>query len=254
MLMLISPAKKLDFATSVSVDEYTIPQFKEEVFELVANLQKLSKSELAQLMKLSDKLAELNFHRYQNFEDDFNMSNSKPAIYAFKGDTYVGLDADSFSEEDIKYASEHLRILSGLYGLLRPLDLMQPYRLEMGTKFPNNKGEDLYDFWQGIITDSLNSELEQHSTKILLNLASNEYIKAINKSSLQAKFVTAHFKVIKNGVPKTIGIFAKRARGSMARYIIKNKIDDIEAIKEFSIDGYKYQNDLSDSNNIIFIK
>ena len=254
MLVLISPAKKLDFDSEALCSTFTEPRFQKQTGALVALAKKLSRADLKRLMGLSDKLAELNYVRYQNFQPRFTPENAKQAAYAFRGDTYVGLDADTLSEDDLKYAQDHLRILSGLYGLLRPLDLMQPYRLEMGTKFTNPNGEDLYDFWQDTLTKAVNDDIGAQNGKAVINLASNEYIKAIDPSKLAADFITPHFKEIKNGIPKTIGLFAKRARGAMARYIIQNRIETPEALKKFSADGYQYQPDLSSATDFVFTR
>lgn len=254
MLVLISPAKKLDFDSKPLCSAFTEPRFQKQTGELVALAKKLSRADLKRLMKLSDKLAELNYVRYQTFQPRFTPENAKQAAYAFRGDTYVGLDADTLSADDLTYAQDHLRILSGLYGLLRPLDLMQPYRLEMGTKFANPKGEDLYDFWQDTLTKAVNDDINAQNGKAVINLASNEYIKAINPSQLEADYITPHFKEIKNGVPKTIGLFAKRARGAMARYIIRNRIETPEGLKKFSEDGYQYRPDLSTARDFVFIR
>lgn len=254
MLILISPAKKLDFDTPAKCASYTEPAFQEHSQELVRIAKTLKKSDLARLMKLSDNLAELNYVRYQSFQPKFTPDNAKQAAYAFRGDTYVGLDADTLSEDDIHYAQDHLRILSGLYGLLRPLDLMQPYRLEMGTKFATEKGEDLYDFWGDTLTHAVNDDTKGHSCPSVINLASNEYIKAIQKKKLSVDFITPHFKEIKDGTPKTIGIFAKRARGMMARYIIQNRVDDVAGLKKFNDGGYQYQEDPSTDNDIVFTR
>lgn len=254
MLVLISPAKKLDFDSKAPCTAFTAPRFQKQTGELVALAQKLKPAALKRLMGISDKLAELNYVRYQNFQPQFTPENAKQAAYAFRGDTYVGLDADTLSADDLTYAQDHLRILSGLYGLLRPLDLMQPYRLEMGTKFVNPKGEDLYDFWQDTLTKAVNDDVSAQKGKAVINLASNEYIKAIKPSKLAADFITPHFKEIKNGVPKTIGLFAKRARGAMARYIIQNRIETPEGLKKFSGDGYQYRPDLSTATDFIFTR
>ena len=175
-------------------------------------------------------------------------------MYAFRGDTYVGLDADSLSQDDATYAQDHLGLLSGLYGLLRPLDLMQPYRLEMGTKIANDRGEDLYDFWGDKITEAVNTATQGHNNRAVISLASNEYIKAIKPKALEGDFITCHFKEIKDGVPKTIGLFAKRARGMMARYMIQNRVEQPEDLKGFDSDGYSFAADLSDEQNFTFIR
>ncbi|TVQ84540.1 MAG: peroxide stress protein YaaA [Micavibrio sp.] len=254
MLVLISPAKKLDFENAAPCKDFTKPRFQKQTGELVTLAKKLSCADLAQLMRLSDKLAELNYVRYQSFQPEFTPDNAKQALFAFRGDTYVGLDADSLSQDDLKYAQDHLRILSGLYGTLRPLDLMQPYRLEMGTKFKNPKGEDLYDFWQGLLTDAVNDDVAAHKNRVVVNLASNEYIKAVDPKALDAEFITPHFKEIKDGKAKIIGLLAKRARGAMARYIIQNRIEDPEELQKFAEDGYRFRPDLSKDSEPVFTR
>ncbi len=254
MLAIISPAKKLDFESKAEIIDFTKPLFSEHRGELIELAKELSPNDLSKMMNISDKLADLNYDRYQKFQSDFTLDNSKQAIYAFKGDTYVGLDADSLSKEEVIYSQNHLRILSGLYGILRPLDLMQPYRLEMGVKFTSPRGNNLYNFWGNVLTNAINDDVALHGSKIVVNLASNEYIKAINTDKLNAEFITPSFKEIKNGVPKTIGIFAKKARGMMARYIIQNQIEKAEDLKSFDSAGYKYQPELSTDNNFIFTR
>lgn len=254
MLALISPAKKLDFQSEWKVKKVTQPKLLDDAQKLVDILKANSKDDIKKLMKLSDNLAELNYHRYQEFSQPFTKENSRPAITAFKGDTYVGLDADSLSSDDINYAQDHLAILSGLYGLLRPLDLMQAYRLEMGAKLVNKIGSNLYDFWGDTLTNYCNSLVKNHKDKTIVSLASNEYIKSIDASELDGDFITCHFKEMKSGKPKVIGLFAKRARGMMARYIIQKRIDCAEDIKSFSEDCYKFKPSLSDSNNYVFVR
>jgi cytoplasmic iron level regulating protein YaaA (DUF328/UPF0246 family) len=254
MLALVSPAKKLDFDKARESDKATQPVFQKDIQELVTELKKLGPDDIQDLMSLSVKLAELNYNRYQQFSDKFDASNSKPAAYLFRGDTYVGLDADSLSSDDMDYAQDHLRMLSGLYGLLRPLDLMQPYRLEMGTSFTNPRGKDLYAFWGDLLTKACNEAVKDHKDQSVINLASGEYIKAINAKKLDGPFVTCHFKEMKNGAPKVIGLFAKRARGMMARYMIQNRIETVEGLKGFNSDGYEYREDLSEDRSLVFVR
>lgn len=254
MLALVSPAKKLDFESDWHTDSFTQPAFLKNTKELVETTKRLSKPKLQNLMKLSDKLTSLNYDRYQRFKTPFNQNNARPAVRAFRGDTYVGLNADTLSIKELDYAQNHLRILSGLYGLLRPLDLMQAYRLEMGTKIQNPRGEDLYDFWGDILTKACDSAVKDHKQKVIISLASNEYIKAINPKNLKSDFITCHFKELKNGQPKTIGLFAKRARGSMARFIIQNKIETPKGLQKFDTDGYKFVESLSDDQNYTFLR
>jgi hypothetical protein len=254
MLALISPAKKLDFESDWSVDGATQPCLLDEAEELVDVLKGLSQADLQRLMKLSDKLGDLNHKRYQRFSTPFNQTNARPAVTAFRGDTYVGLDADSLSKDDLGYAQDHLCILSGLYGILRPLDLMQAYRLEMGTKLTNPRGEDLYDFWGDLLTKTCNDAVKSHKDKTIISLASNEYIKSVKKDGLDGAFVTCHFKELKDGKPKVIGLFAKRARGMMARYMVQNRIDTVDGLKGFEEDGYVFQDSLSDAENYVFLR
>lgn len=254
MLALISPAKKLDYDAPAPIERSTQHAFQKDTAALIKILSGYSKDKIQSLMKLSDKLGQLNYDRYQGFEEDFTPHNSKQAAYAFMGDTYVGLEAPTLSAEDMDFAQDHLGILSGLYGMLRPLDLMQPYRLEMGTKLPNPAGEDLYDFWGQRITQAVNEAVKNHEDKSVISLASNEYIKAVQPKALDGAFITCHFKEVKNGEPKTIGLFAKRARGAMARYIIQNRIETPGALKGFDTDGYIFNTSLSDDTNLIFLR
>lgn len=254
MLALISPAKKLDFESDWNTKAHTQPEFSEQTQDLVDTLKEFSQSKIQDLMSLSDKLGALNHDRYQRYGAPFTPDNARPAILAFRGDTYTGLDADTLDEDDLSFAQGNLGILSGLYGLLRPLDLMQAYRLEMGTKLSNARGEDLYDFWGDLITDACNSRLADHKDKSVISLASNEYIKGIKPKNLSGDFITCHFKELKAGEPKTIGLFAKRARGAMARYMIQNRIETPENLKSFDADGYGFVESLSDAQNYVFLR
>lgn len=254
MFCVVSPAKKLDFENRSDGLNATKPVFMDDTLELSETTRELSRNDLSQLMKISEKLADLNFDRFQGFQEDHTSDNSKQAALAFSGDTYVGLDASSLSESDLEFAQSHFGILSGFYGLLRPLDLMQPYRLEMGTRLSNPRGNNLYDFWGSLISKRLNELLSNHDEKTLINCASNEYFKAVDQKALDATVITPVFKEIKGGVAKTIGLMAKRARGSMARYIIQNKIAKSEDIKAFNEGGYTYRADLSKGNDWVFTR
>lgn len=254
MLSLISPAKKLDFEDPAHLGTHSKPEFLDEARELVSILKNKSRGELKSLMGISDNLAELNYNRYQSFKTPFNLSNAKQAVLTFQGDTYKGLDAASLSESDLNFAQDHLRVLSGLYGLLRPLDLMQPYRLEMGTKLSNSEGEDLYDFWSDELTKACNETVLEYKHKAVVNLASKEYISAIDPDALNVPFITCHFKKIKDGKARVIGILAKKARGMMARYIIQNRIEDPEGLKSFKKDGYQYSADDSTQSDLVFVQ
>ena len=252
MLMLVSPAKTLDYETELPIQDFTQPELLSDAQELIDQLKKLTPVDVAKLMKLSDKLADLNVGRFAHWKQPFNTDNARPAVYAFKGDVYTGLDAYSFTKKDMKFAQKHFRMLSGLYGLLKPLDLMQPYRLEMGTKFENKRGANLYEFWGNIITDKLNSEMKKG--EVLLNLASNEYFKSVNKKALNADIITPVFKDEKNGQYKIISFYAKKARGLMAAYVIKNQIKDVQEIKQFDTAGYRFSESLSKPTEWVFIR
>ncbi len=254
MLIVISPAKKLDMETPANTDVYTQPALLEHAHSLINILQEKDSFEIASLMKLSMKLADLNVSRYQTWQPPFSLSNAKQALWAFRGDVYQGMDVDSFQSADIDFAQSHLRILSGLYGILRPLDLMQAYRLEMGTKLANPQGKDLYAFWGDRITQTLNAALKEQGDDILINLASHEYFKSIQTKKLQGKIITPVFKESKNGQYKVIGIYAKRARGLMSRYIIQHQLSHPEELKAFNIDGYQWHAELSDEQQLVFTR
>ena len=240
MLIVLSPAKSLDYKTPFKVKTTTLPEFVTESAKLITELKKLSPQDLANLMGLSDQLAALNVGRYQDWSKKFTEENSKPAIYAFNGDVYEGFDVQTLNAKALDFAQNHLRILSGLYGALRPLDLMQPYRLEMGTAFKNIRGKDLYAFWGERVTDSLKKLLEQEKKPVLLNLASEEYFKVLQPKSLGCPVISPVFQDGKDGKYKIISFYAKRARGLMARYVVENRITDPEDLKGFNLDGYKY--------------
>jgi len=252
MQIIISPAKKLNEGTALPDFNCTQPQFLHESQQLIDTLQTKDSFEIAALMKLSMKLADLNTSRFQQWHIPFTTNNAKQALFTFAGDVYQGLDAASLSADDISFAQDHLRMLSGLYGLLKPLDLMQAYRLEMGTKLSNAKGNNLYDFWESSITDQLNKELGNGGT--LINLASNEYSKVIQMKNIQGKVITPTFKENKNGTYKVVSFFAKKARGLMSRYIIQKRITIAEDIKAFDVDGYTYNPTLSDAKTWVFTR
>ena len=240
MLIVLSPAKSLDYKTPVKVKAPTLPEFVSESAKLIAELKKLSPQEVANLMGLSDQLAALNVGRYRDWSKKFTDENSKPAIYAFDGDVYDGFDVKTLKAKSIDFAQDHVRILSGLYGALRPLDLMQPYRLEMGASFKNARGKDLYAFWGERVTDSLKSVLEKQKKPVLLNLASEEYFKVLQAKNLECPVISPVFQDGKDGKYKIISFYAKRARGLMARYVVENRIIDPADLKGFNLDGYKY--------------
>ena len=247
MLILISPAKKLDYETELVTEQYSQPQFLDQSTILIEQLRQYAPHEIASLMHLSDKLAALNFERFAAWNTPFTQDNARPAVLAFRGDVYEGMAADTFSDTDFDYAQQHLRILSGLYGVLRPLDLMQAYRLEMGTGLKNERGKDLYAFWGERITDRLNADLAESGNELIVNLASNEYFKSVKKKSLQGQLITPAFKDWKNGQYKMISFFAKKARGMMTRYLIQNQVTDVAGMLKFQADGYAYDEALTKS-------
>jgi cytoplasmic iron level regulating protein YaaA (DUF328/UPF0246 family) len=256
MLTVLSPAKTLDFEKQCRTDEHSTPDFLDDSEELVAKLRGYSKPRLAKLMHLSPKLAELNHQRYQEWAQPFDDDNAKAALLAFKGDVYTGFNFDDYTEADFLYAQSHLRILSGLYGLLRPLDLIQPYRLEMGTALKTKRGKDLYAFWDIRITDAVNAALAKQPSKgrVLLNLASNEYFSSIHTDRLKARVVTPMFKDFKNGKYKFMSFYGKKARGMMADFIIRNRIDRPDQIKEFGTSGYYFDEESSTEDSFVFLR
>lgn len=254
MLIVISPAKTLDYETPAKTKTFTLPDYLDDSAELIHRMREFSALDIAELMHVSSKIAELNFDRFEAWNKNFTEKNAKQAALAFKGDVYTGLDAESFSAKDFKFAQSHLRILSGLYGLLRPLDLMQPYRLEMGTKLINERGKNLYEFWGDTLTDGLNAQLKKIKSEYLINLASNEYFKAVKPKQINGEVITPAFKEYKNGDYKMIGFYAKKARGLLSRYIIQNQLSDVEDIKSFDVEGYKFNKSLSKGNNWVFTR
>ncbi|WP_286222374.1 peroxide stress protein YaaA [Marinobacter apostichopi] len=253
MLMVISPAKTLDYESPLATESHTQPEFLDHACELIDQLKELEPHQVSNLMSISEKLGQLNAERFQNWHTPFNLDNARQAALAFKGDVYTGLAAESFSEDDFAFAQNHLRMLSGLYGLLRPLDLMQPYRLEMGTKFENSRGKDLYAFWGSILTEELNRLLAADDG-VLVNLASNEYFKSVKKKELNARLVTPQFKDWKNGQYKMISFYAKKARGLMCRFAIENRITQADDLKGFNLDGYYFSEEQSEGNNWVFLR
>lgn len=254
MLLVISPAKTLDYDTLPATARFTQPQHLDHAQELIGQLRQMSPQQIGELMHLSDKLAALNVARYGSWQPDFTPANAKQALLAFKGDVYTGLAAEDFSEEDFDFAQQHLRMLSGLYGVLRPLDLMQPYRLEMGTKLANARGANLYEFWGERISGWLNEALAAQGDDILLNLASNEYFGAVKRKALNARIIDTEFKDLKNGQYKIISFYAKKARGLMARYVIKERIRDPEQLKAFDYQGYRYSAEQSKPDSLVFLR
>ncbi|OTG91870.1 peroxide stress protein YaaA [Acinetobacter sp. ANC 3813] len=252
MLALISPAKTLDYESALPTDKHTLPRLLDHSQELIDVSRKLSASDIASLMSVSEKIAHLNAGRFRDWHSDFNFSNARQALFAFKGDVYTGLDVYSLNDQQIEYAQKHLRMLSGLYGLLRPLDLMMPYRLEMGTKLKNLRGHNLYEFWGDEITQMINHDLEASNSELLVNIASEEYYKSVKESKIKAKIIKPVFLDQKNGKYKVISFYAKKARGLMARYILENKIEHAEDLKAFNTDGYYFDANSSLKGELVF--
>ena len=249
MLAIISPSKTQDFSPC-DISSFTQSRQLSHTQELVNILKHKTQRQISKLMSLSEKLSKLNHERFQEFTTPFSLDNAKQALLAFKGDVYNGINASSLSVKDLEFAQQNVRILSGLYGVLRPLDLMQPYRLEMGTKLENTQGKNLYEYWGSGISEILNEDEEE----LIVNLASNEYIKAIDKKILKAQMLDIVFKDKKNDTYKVIAIYAKRARGLMVNYIIRNRLTNTEALKEFSDEGYKYNQNLSDDSTWVYVR
>jgi cytoplasmic iron level regulating protein YaaA (DUF328/UPF0246 family) len=254
MLTVISPAKTLDFETPPGTRKSTQPQFLDRSAELVEDMQALNPEDIRGLMGVSENIANMNHQRFMNWSQPFDLDNAKQSILAFKGDVYGGLEAETLSSTELRFAQQHLRILSGLYGVLRPLDLMQPYRLEMGLKFANRGGKNLYEFWGGQLTGSLNAQLKKIKSDVLVNLASNEYFKSVKPGELNAEIITPVFRDLKSGKYKIISFYAKKARGQMARYIIENGIEEPSALKRFKVDGYKYNGGQSTARELVFTR
>ena len=249
MLAIISPSKTQDFS-QCDISSFTQTRQLDHTQELVNILKNKTQRQISKLMSLSEKLSKLNFDRFQAFKTPFSLDNAKQALLAFKGDVYNGINAPSLSVQDLDFAQKNVRMLSGLYGVLRPLDLIQPYRLEMGTRLSNTEGNILYDYWGSGISEILNADEE----KLIVNLASNEYFKAIDKKILRAQILDIVFKEKKNDTYKVIGIYAKRARGLMINYIIRNRLTDAEALKDFSDEGYQYSQELSSDSTWVFLR
>ncbi|MBM5782827.1 MAG: peroxide stress protein YaaA [Pelagibacterales bacterium] len=260
MLILISPAKSLNYESSLSDKNFSLPYFEKETQELVKELKKFQSSDLEKIMKISKKLADLNFERFQNFSSKFDLKNSKQAIFVFDGDVYKPIELEKFNKNDFEFLQKNLRILSGFYGILKPFDLMQPYRLEMGTDFKNTsleqnlKIKNLYQFWGDKIANYLDKETKENGDEYIVNLASEEYFLAVNENKIEAKIINIVFKEKKNGSYKIIGINAKKARGLMVNFIVKNHIKSIVKLKEFDCDGYSFSKEMSDKKNFVFIR
>jgi cytoplasmic iron level regulating protein YaaA (DUF328/UPF0246 family) len=252
MLIVVSPAKTLDYESPLTTQEHTQPELVEHTQLLISECRKLTPADISSMMSVSDKIAGLNAARFEQWSPTFDFNNARQAILAFKGDVYTGLEATTLSTESLAYAQSHLRMLSGLYGVLRPLDLMQPYRLEMGTKLSTPRGNNLYQFWGDIITDKINQAMADQGDNILINLASNEYFKAIKSKNIAGTIITPIFKDEKNGQFKVISFYAKKARGMMARYIIEHQINSIEGLKAFDSAGYFFDQAESNATDLVF--
>lgn len=252
MLITLSPSKGQDFEEASLSKKYSKPVDLKDSELLIKELRKIKSKKLQEMMAISENIATLNVERFKIFKTPFTTKNAKQAIFAFKGDVYGGFDLESFNDDDYAYAQDHLRILSGLYGCLRPLDLIQPYRLEMKTKLKNDRGDNLYQFWGEHITDSINKELKKQKEPVLINLASNEYFKSIKPKLLEGRLLNINFKETKAGKTRIVAIFAKRARGMMADYIIRNRIERAEDLKQFKLAGYQFDEALSDEKQWTF--
>jgi len=254
MLTIISPAKKLDVETPAPVSAFSQPDFLDEAETLVSILRGKGPEELRALMRISPKLAELNARRFAWWHRPFTPENAKQALFAFRGDVYAALDADGLDDEAIAFAQDHLRILSGLYGLLRPLDLMQAYRLEMGTRLANPAGRDLYAFWGAGITDAINAELARQQTAVLVNLASGEYAKAVSFPDVAGRVIHVHFKERRDDGWRVVGIHAKKARGMMCRFMLERRVDEPEALRAFTGGGYAFRPEMSTGTDWVFAR
>lgn len=252
MLITLSPSKGQDFETPVPSRTCTRPQQLKDTELLITRLRKLKTGDVRELMDVSENIARLNVDRYKAFKTPFSLKNARQAIFAFKGDVYSGIDIDAYNEQDLEYAQAHLRILSGLYGCLRPLDLIQPYRLEMKTRLDNPRGDNLYQFWGERITQRLNEALTQQQEPVLVNLASNEYFKSVRPKLLEGRLLNINFKETRDGKTRVVAIFAKRARGMMADYILRNRIESPAGIRKFRVGGYRFSQALSDEGQWTF--
>jgi len=257
MLSILSPSKTQDFSDD-RFDVHQLPQSEPALWQesqrLVQEMKNKSSQEIQQLMSVSEAIAQLNYERYQNFDASFSAENARQALLAFRGDVYTDIAVHEYSKEDFDFAQQHLRILSGLYGLLRPMDLMQPYRLEMKTRLSSSRGNNLYEFWGDRITRLLKEDLQQHDNQMLVNLASNEYFKVVWTRLLGAEVISPVFKEYKEGEYKVVAIYAKRARGKMANFIVKNRIDQAEQLKTFTEGGYEYSDNLSSAQEWVFVR
>lgn len=254
MLAILSPAKTLDYESPCPAHRATQPKYLDDASELITVLRKKSRPQLSELMHISEKLADLNFQRYKAWSPPFSDDNARAALLAFKGDVYTGFDLSTYSQDDFRYAQKHLAILSGLYGLLRPLDLMQPYRLEMGTSLKTTRGKNLYEFWGDTLTKGVNRSLKASGSDVLVNLASKEYFQAVDPDRVQGDIITPQFKDLKNGVYKFMSFYGKKARGMMADFIVRERIEEAAGLKKFKTAGYRYNAKLSSGNDWVFTR
>lgn len=254
MISILSPAKTLDYESHLPTEVSTMPDFLNDSEELIKTLRDYDQKGIESLMSVSEKIADLNVERYKTFELPFTPGNARPAIFAFKGDVYRDLELDQYSDSDLSFMQAHVRILSGLYGILRPLDLMQPYRLEMGTKLKTKRGADLYSFWGSKISSALNSALEDQGDDIIVNLASDEYFKSVDTGTLKGRIVKINFLDLKKGKYKIVSFYAKRARGLMTNFICRNHVNTVEGLKEFAVAGYYFDEKRSSKNELTFLR
>lgn len=254
MLAVISPAKKLDDCPAIKTVGHTMPEMLEDAQQLADIMKKKSVADIRKLMGVSESIAQLNVNRYRQYHQPFTEENARQALLMFKGDVYQNIHTVKFSQEDFAYTQKHLRILSGLYGLLRPLDMIQPYRLEMGTRLKNPRGKDLYTFWGSKIAEKLNEALKEQGDDVLVNVASSEYFKAVDKDALKGRIIHVHFKEHRNGEYKTLGMLAKRARGMMVDWMVHERPQKPDELKQFDREGYLFAPSLSDAEDIIFTR
>lgn len=252
MLVVVSPAKRLDWAPVAG--NTTTPDFADEALRLAKTARNLTLGDLKKLMSLSPDLARLNRDRFRAYEAEPDTYTTRPAVFAFAGDTYIGLEAASLEAEELVWAQDHLRILSGLYGVLRPMDAIQPYRLEMGSRLKTRRGKNLYEFWRDSIAKSLNTQADTLGTQVLVNCASQEYFGAVDPKALKLRVITPVFMEDSGGTPSIVSFFAKKARGSMARYIVQHRLTDPEGLKDFDLGGYAFQSDMSDGDRMVFVR
>ena len=254
MLAILSPAKSLDYESKLATKKFSEPGFVEDSQQLIKRLREFTPDQLSSLMGISDNLAELNHRRYAEWQPEFTSCVARPALLAFKGDVYIGLEGPTMSERDFTWAQKHIRILSGLHGILRPLDRIRPYRLEMGTQLPTQRGKNLYEFWGEQVTEALNAAIAEQGDNVLINLASDEYYGVLQPENIDARIIKVHFREWKNGQFKFLSFFAKKARGSMARYMVDNRVKTLKALRAFDYDGYTYNSDLSSADDWVFTR